>query len=153
MKKVLIAVDDTKGSWTAVAVFERLFSCSRPESVVLLYVERFSGTSFLDDMITDAEITTLKEVLSGTEYKEAMDNRASKITESYKKTLEEKGVTGIKTVIKAGHPAEEILKAAKEENADMIVLGSKGKRAHSILLGSVSREVVNNAEVPVLVAK
>ncbi len=153
MKKVLIAVDDTKGSRTAAAVFERLFSCSRPESVVLLYVERFSGASFLDDMITDAEITTLKEVLSGTEYKAAMDNRAAKITESYRKTLEEKGVTGIKTVIKAGHPAEEILKAAKEENADMIVLGSKGKRAHSILLGSVSREVVNNAEVPVLVAK
>ncbi|GBE05398.1 MAG TPA: universal stress protein [Nitrospirae bacterium] len=154
MKKILIAVDNTKGSQTAVTVFEDLFSCSRPETVVLVYVERFSGTSFLDDMITDAEMKTLKEVLIGTEYQEAVDKKAANITGSFKKTLEDKGVTGIKTVVREGHPAEEILKAAKEENADMIIMGSRGKRAHhSITLGSISREVVNNAEIPVLIAK
>ena len=71
----------------------------------------------------------------------------------YKKSLEEKGVTGLKTVVKSGHPAEEILKTAKEENVDMIIIGSRGKRAHTLLLGSVSREIANNAEVPVLIAR
>jgi len=153
MKRVLIALDGSKGSHTAVENFDTLFSCAKPEEVLLLYVERYAGSSFLDDMVTDAEMTTLNEVLTGTEYKEALDKRAVGIVEFYKKTLEDKGVTGIKTVIKLGHPAEEILKTAKDENADMIIIGSRGKRHHSFILGSVSREVVNGAEVSVLVAK
>ncbi len=153
MKNVLIAVDDTKGSQAALSVLEKFCECARPEQVVLLYVERFSGHSFLDEMITDAEMTTLREVIDGSEYKEAIDQKAAKIIGSYKKSLEGKGIKGIKTVVKSGHPAEEILKTAKEENVDLIIIGSRGKRGHTLLLGSVSREVVNNAEIPVMIAK
>lgn len=153
MKKVLLAIDGTKGSKAALDYFDRLFSCAKPEEVLLLYVERYAGSSFLDDMITDAEMTTLNEVLTGTEYKEALDRRAQNIVAAYKKTLEGKGVTGIKTLIKSGHPAEEILKTAADEKADMIFIGSKGTRHHSLFLGSVSREVVNKSEIPVFVAK
>jgi nucleotide-binding universal stress UspA family protein len=153
MKRVLLALDGSKGSNTAIESFDALFSCAKPEEVLLLYVERYAGSSFLDDMVTDAEMTTLNEVLTGTEYKEALDKRAASIVESYRKTLEGKGVTAIKTVIKSGHPAEEILKTAKDENADMIFIGSKGNRHHSVILGSVSREVVNKSEISVFVAK
>jgi nucleotide-binding universal stress UspA family protein len=153
MKKILLALDGSKGSNTAIESFDTLFSCAKPEEVLLLYVERYAGSSFLDDMVTDAEMTTLNEVLTGTEYKDALDKRAVSIIESYKKTLGDKGVTAIRTIIKSGHPAEEILKTAKDENADMIIIGSRGKRHHSFILGSVSREVVNSSEVPVLVAK
>ena len=153
MKKVLLALDGSKGSNTAIECFDNLFSCAKPEEVLLLYVERYAGSSFLDDMVTDAEMTTLNEVLTGTEYKEALDKKAAGIIESHKKTLEGKGVTAIKTLIKSGHPAEEILKTAADENADMIFIGSKGNRHHSVFLGSVSREVVNKSEIPVFVAK
>jgi len=153
MKKILIAVDDTKGSKAAIASFESLFPCADPDEVILLYVERFAGESFMDDMITDSELSTLNEVLKGTEYKEAMDKRAASIMDFYSKSLQNRGLKGIKTVIRTGHPAEEILKTANEENADIIVIGSRGKRPHSFVLGSVSREVVNGSEVPVFVAK
>lgn len=153
MKKVLIAVDDTKGSQAAVTVFEDVFSSARPESVLLIYVEKPEGRSLMDEMLGEAELSTLREALKGTEYQEAMDRRAKKILVSYKTSLEGKGVTGIKTVVKIGHPAEEILKTAKEESAGLIVMGSRGKRTHTILLGSVSREIVNNSEIPVLIAK
>ncbi len=153
MKNVLIAVDETKGSQKALSVLEEFCECARPEQVVLLYVERFSGHSFLDEMITDAEMTTLREVIDGTEYKEAIDQKAARIIDSYKKSLEGKGIKGIKTVVKSGHPAEEILKTAKDEKVDLIIIGSRGKRTHTVLLGSVSREIVNHAEIPVLVAK
>ncbi len=153
MKKILIAVDDTKGSKTAATTFEGIFSCARPETVLLLYVEKLEGRSLMDEMLGDAELSTLREVLKGTEYQEALDRKANKILEFYKKSLEEKGVTGIKAVVKSGHPAEEILKTAKEENVDMIIIGSRGKRTHTLLLGSVSREIANNAEVPVLIAR
>ena len=153
MKKVLIAVDDTKGSQAAATTFEGIFSCARPETVLLLYVEKLEGRSLVDEMLGEPEMSTLKESLKGTEYQEILDRKAQRILDFYKKSLEGKGVTGIKTVVKAGHPAEEILKTAKEENVDMIIIGSRGKRTHTLLLGSVSREIVNNAEVPVLIAR
>jgi nucleotide-binding universal stress UspA family protein len=153
MKKILIAVDDTTGTKNTFSMCGNMCSCMRPESIVLLYVEKFQGRSLIDEMLGEAELSTLKEVLEGTEYKEAMDQKAKKVLDHYKKTLEDKGITGIKTVIKEGHPADEIIKAAEEEGVDMIMVGSKGKRVSNLFMGSVSREVVNRAEVPVLVVK
>ncbi len=153
MKKILIAVDDTKGSRNTFQMCGNMCSCMQPESIVLIYVEKFEGRSLMDSMLGDAELSTLREVLEGTEYKSALDKKASDILSHYKKTLEEKGISGIKTVIKTGHPADEILKAAKEEKVDMIIVGSRGKRVSHAFTGSVSREVVNRADIPVLVVK
>lgn len=153
MKKILIAVDDTKGSKNAFSMCSNVCSCMRPEKVVLVYVEKFEGRSLITEMLGDAEMSTLKKVLEGTEYQEALDKKAQTILDFYKKTLEGKGITGIKTVIKKGHPAEEILNAAKEENVDMIVIGSRGKRTSHLFMGSVSREVANRSEIPVLLVK
>jgi len=91
--------------------------------------------------------------LKGTEHQEKLDRKAKKVLDYFKKALEEKGVTGVKPVIKEGHPAEEILKIAQEECAEMIVLGSRGKRLHNLFMGSVSREVANRADVSVLITR
>lgn len=104
-------------------------------------------------MLGDTELSTLKEVFEGTEYKEMLDRKAQAILNHYKKILEDKGIKGVKTIVKGGHPADEIIKCAKEEGADMIVVGSRGKRVSHIFMGSVSKEVVNRAEIPVLVVK
>ena len=153
MKKILIAVDDTKGSEKAFSVGSQLCSCIRPESIILVYVEKFEGQSLITEMLGDAEMSTLREVLGGSEYKEALDRKAQAILEHYKKSLEERGLTGIKTVIKTGHPADEILDTAKEEAVQMIVIGSRGKKVSHLFMGSISREVADRSEVPVLLVK
>ena len=153
MKKILIAVDDSKGSDTAINRFAELFGRCIPETVLLLYVQKIEGRSLMDEMLGDAEMSTLKEMLKGTEYQKMLNKKAEKIISYHKKTLEEKGMKGVKTIIKEGHPADEILKTAKEEDAEMIVIGSRGKRMHTLLMGSVSREVANTAEIPVLLIK
>jgi|Deesub1362A_J573_1020465.scaffolds.fasta_scaffold14529_2 nucleotide-binding universal stress UspA family protein len=154
MKKILVCVDDTKGSLPIVDTIARLFPCVRPDEVILLYVEKLEGLSLMDDvLLSDSEIKELKEALKGTEYKELLDKRAQKVVEYFKKALEEKGITGIKPMIREGHPVEEILKVADEEGVNMIVVGSRGKRLHNILMGSVSREIANRANVPVLLVK
>ncbi|MEE8328774.1 MAG: universal stress protein [Thermodesulfovibrionia bacterium] len=153
MKKVLMAVNETKGSKVALDKSAYLLSCINPETVVLLYVEKFEGHSLMDEMLGKAELSTLRDVLKGTEYQKALDEKAKKILEFYRKTLEDKGVKGIKTVIKSGHPAEEILNTAKQENSELLIMGSRGHRLHTLLMGSVSREVVQRAEIPVLVAQ
>ncbi|MBI4838536.1 MAG: universal stress protein [Nitrospirae bacterium] len=153
MKKILIAVDDTKGSKTAFEVACKLCSSIHPETTILVYVEKFEGRSLITEMLGDSEITTLRDVLHGTEYQEALDKKAQTILSYYKKVMEDKGIGKIKTVVKKGHPVDEILKSAKEEGADMIVIGSRGKRASHLFMGSVSREVANSATVPVLIVR
>jgi hypothetical protein len=35
----------------------------------------------------------------------------------------------------------------------MIIIGSRGRRTHGFLMGSVSREIANSCEIPVLIAR
>ncbi|MBS1115095.1 MAG: universal stress protein family [Nitrospirae bacterium] len=141
------------GSEKSFSVGSHFCLCVRPEKIVLVYVEKFEGRSLMAEMLGDAEMSTLRDVLRGSEYQEALDKKAQTLLDHYKKSLEEKGLTGIKTVIKRGHPAEEILNAVREENAEVIVIGSRGKRTSHLFMGSVSREVVDRSEVPVLLVK
>lgn len=57
----------------------------------------------------------------------------------------------VRTVLREGDAATEILAAAEELSPSMLVLGTHGRRglAH-ILLGSVAEKVVRRAKVPVL---
>ena len=56
-----------------------------------------------------------------------------------------------KAELRTGSPWQEVLNAATEAHADLIVLGTHGRRGISrALLGSVAEKVVRMAEVPVL---
>lgn len=127
--------------------------CMAPEEIILLYVEKFAGRSLMDEMLGDAELSTLRDVIQGTEFQEAMDVKAEKILGFYKSALEERSpVPNVRTMVKSGIPAEEIVQTAKDEDASMIIIGSRGKRSR-LFMGSVSREVADTAECPVMIVK
>lgn len=150
--KVLIAVDDTEGSKSILSVFKTLVRT--PDDVILVNVQRLEGRSLMIDMLSDSEIATLKESLRGTEHKEALDRKAESILSFYKRELEKTGQSGVKTVMRDGLPAQEILKVAAEENVGLIIMGCNGKTGmQKLLSGCVTKEVERNALVPVLVAK
>jgi nucleotide-binding universal stress UspA family protein len=152
MKKILIAVDETSGSKAVLSVFNNLVR--PPEEVLLLHVERLEGKSLMIDMLGDAELATLKESLKGTEYKEELDRKAEQILSFFKKELESSGLINVRTVIREGIPADEIVKVAEQENVDLIIVGDNGKRGVvRLLTGCVSKEVEKNANVPVLIGK
>lgn len=152
MKKVLIAVDDTKGSKEVLSTFHNLVQ--HPEVVILLNVERLEGKSMMIDMLGDAEMSTLRESLRETDHKERLDQRAEKILLYYKKELEDGGPVAVKTVVRDGHPAGEILRVAEEEGVDLIIIGhNRRKGLNRLITGSVANEVKQAARVPVLVAK
>jgi len=155
MKKILIAVDVTKATREIFSKCTQICKCMAPESIILLYVEKFEGRSFMTDILGDAELSTLQDVLEGTEYKEALDKKAETVLGYYKDALEQNSpVPVVQTMVKGGHPAEQIVATAVEEDVSMILIGSKGKRAGvGLLMGSVSREVANTADRPVLIVK
>jgi nucleotide-binding universal stress UspA family protein len=152
MKKVLIAVDETEGSKSVLSVFCNMVR--PPESVVLVHVQQLEGKSLMIDMLGEAEMSTLRESLKGTEYKEALDRKSEKILNFYRKELDNGGLVNVKTVIRNGVPAEEIMKVAQEEGVELIITGYNGKTImQRMISGSVSKEIEKNAPVPVLVAK
>jgi len=58
------------------------------------------------------------------------------------------------TTLKEGSPATKIIEAAREQGADLIVLGNRGTGgALTWLLGSVTRQVTDSCTAPVLVVK
>ena len=153
MNKILIAVDDTKSSKEIFSKCTQICKCMAPDEIILLYVEKFAGRSLMDEMLGDAELGTLRDVIQGTEFQEAMDEKAEKILGFYKSALEERSpVPNVRTMVKSGIPAEEIVQTAKDEDASMIIIGSRGKRSR-LFMGSVSREVANTAECPVMIVK
>jgi nucleotide-binding universal stress UspA family protein len=55
------------------------------------------------------------------------------------------------TVFKVGHPVEELLKIAINENADLIVMGIKGRsNLETILMGSLAEKVFRRSPIPIL---
>lgn len=76
------------------------------------------------------------------------------LKDAQKKAKEKKVKFKISTKLLHGNPANEIVKLAKDEKFDLIVIGSRGLSGiKELLLGSVSSKVVNSAMVPVLVIK
>jgi len=67
------------------------------------------------DMLGEAELSTLRESLRGTEYKEELDRKSEQILNYYKRELEDGGLISIRTMIRDGVEADEILKVAEDE--------------------------------------
>jgi nucleotide-binding universal stress UspA family protein len=126
MKKILIAVDETSGSKAVLSVFKNLVR--PPEEVLLLHVERLQGKSLMIDMLSEAELSTLKESMKDTEHKEKLDKKAEELLNYFKKELQNSGLINIRTIIREGIPADEIIKVAEQENVDLIIVGDNGKK-------------------------
>ena len=61
---------------------------------------------------------------------------------------------GVTTRLERGNAAETILAIAREEEHDLVVMGSHGhSRVHRALLGSVSEKVLKASTVPVLLMR
>jgi nucleotide-binding universal stress UspA family protein len=67
---------------------------------------------------------------------------ADKIIADAKQVAQEKGVQNISSSIEDGDPAEQILRHAEKEGANLIVMGSRGLGdLKGLLLGSISHKV------------
>jgi nucleotide-binding universal stress UspA family protein len=61
---------------------------------------------------------------------------------------------GVTTRLERGDAASTILRVSREEDDDLIVMGSHGhSRIHRALLGSVSEKVLAQSEIPVLLMR
>ncbi len=153
MNNVLVAVDSSKGSRACVAVCARLFADRQPMTVILVHVVQYGGPSAGDGLASDAELSELGETLKGSPQLEALTAKAEAMIAAHRKFLEEHGFRDLRTVIKTGRPADEILQAASEYRAELIIIGNTRSLINKLLMGDVARQVAHAATVPVLLAR
>src|SRR5262249_29651464 len=104
------------------------------------------------------EFATLPRAFSGpltgervSEFSTAGREWAAKLEDSARAAEESNKVT---TLLRVGRPYEEIIAAANEHEADLIVMATHGRgEVHRLLVGSVADKVVRLAPCPVLTLK
>jgi nucleotide-binding universal stress UspA family protein len=89
-----------------------------------------------------------------TVYKQGHKDEATKTQIKAKQLLEEEKIDSSLSAILGSNPSRALVDTAKNENFDLIVVGSRGLgSAAAFLLGSVSKQVVSKASCDVLVVK
>ena len=88
-----------------------------------------------------------------TKLTEAVRKSGVTILEEAENEVKAEGIQS-KALLREGHIVEEILRTAKEENIDLIVIGARGlSTIKEIFLGSVSHGVSLHAPCPVLLMR
>jgi nucleotide-binding universal stress UspA family protein len=143
-KKILVAVDGSATSLRGLAEGIRVAK-GGGGTVLLVHV--------LNALVLDSEIasTAYYQALA-----DAMRASGAKILEQAAALVREAGVPFEKKLIeKIGvHAADEIVSQAKDEHADLIVLGTHGRRGlKRLVMGSDAELVLRRSPVPVLLVR
>ncbi|MBQ0130968.1 MAG: universal stress protein, partial [Comamonas sp.] len=88
------------------------------------------------------------------QYLSAATNEANKALEDVTTAMADSGVT-VHTLVGEGHAVHEgIVRVGQSVGADLIVMGSHGRRGlEKLVLGSVAQRVLQSAHVPVMVVR
>ena len=142
-KNVLLPVDGSEASTYAAQEGFKLASVLG-SSVTLLFV-------------VDISIITMPDAESGIANVEMIRKnfmeQGKRLLASLSASGREKGVK-VETMVAEGDVHNEIIRAAEEKKADLIIMGTHGRRGlNRLLLGSVAESVTRRAHCPVLLIR
>lgn len=138
-RKILIAVDSEPVATHAADVGVELAQALGAEMAFVTVVDSSLGYPADTGVSPDELLSVAKQDAKG-------------MLDDFRQRLAQQ--TGAMEFILTGSPATEIVKAAREWPADVIVIGSHGRRGvPRVLLGSVAEGVMRHAPCPVLVIR
>ena len=149
MKKILIAIDYNP---TATNIAEAGYSLAKSmnaEVTLLHVVADYTYYSSLDysPVLGFDSFSNLGAIQTNTivELQNAAQDYLGKIKDQL-------GDESINTIIKEGDTGDAILSAAAELKADIIVMGTHGRRGlDKILMGSVAEKILRHSKVPMFI--
>jgi nucleotide-binding universal stress UspA family protein len=135
---ILVPVDGSPFSLKALETACELAKSQTPSRLVLTSV-----------------VIQVPELEEGVYISEKMKSQAEAALAEAKKTVQAKGLNHPHVILASGpSPAHEIVQVAKDEAADLIVIGSRGLTGKTMsFLGSTASQVVADAPCSVLVVK
>lgn len=140
MRKVLVPVDGSPVAERAVAFAAERASRSGDTKLVLLNVQQ------------NLEHWRKRGLLNEQDVKDLRAHGESEAAPA-RRLLDKAGVLYDFEIV-FGHPAEVIVRKAREEHCDSIVMGTRGLGdVESLLLGSTAYKVIQLAQLPVTLVK
>ena len=139
MKKILVGVD---GSAREGAVVEAAVGLARRTGAKLVL---FRAIGIPTELPADAYSIPPSEVQA------LLERRAREAAQALAAKLPSDLVAGVR--VHVGSPWQQIDKAAREEDVDLIVIGSHGYDTFDRVLGTTAAKVVNHADRSVLVVR
>lgn len=97
-------------------------------------------------------IGALGTFLMADEYIKRAEANAAAVLDRVKRAAQEAGVPVKTYQVEHAHPWEAIIRTAKEQGCDLILMASHGRRGIvGVLLGSETKKVLTHTSIPVLV--
>lgn len=139
----------TDGSDSCLAAAQFLNSLPLPEQVELTVVHIvWSATADIPDrLVLEIDDRVKGEVAR---IRKAEFEEGEKIVDRAKDILSSRFEI-MRDVIKMGNPAEDLINEVKSLGADLVVVGCRGLRGLKGMMGSVSRQIVSDADCSVLI--
>ena len=148
-ERILVPLDGSKVGETALPYVEGLVSRLSPEPKV--EVTLFQTVSSLTQWIVAGEVST-RIPYTEKEMKQ-IKKRAMDYLDRAGEGLRSKGAI-VKAKVSTGDPAEEIIKAADEINADLVTMSTHGRSGLSRwAFGSVTDRVLRGGNRPILMVR
>lgn len=144
IKKILWASDGSEDSLDALDYVEDIAQRCQSETVGLYVIPDYFEVD-VEDQFPEQEYDLIAKWIKETESKQS--DRLNEIA----KEFESKGLR-FKTKITQGVPHLQIIEAAEEFGADLIVIG-KGRAKDRLLLGATALKVIRRSSIPVMVAR
>jgi len=145
LRKVLCPVDLTLEAGSAAEEAATLARALGAE-LLLLHVMGEPVMALGDPMLAPGDASSFALPQLTADYHHEMDRRLQELGNQFRAT----GLA-VSTLLLRGSPHEAILSAADSEHADLIVMGTHGRKGLShLLLGSVAERVVRTSNVPVM---
>ena len=140
-KHILVPVDGSATALAAVTNALALAKAFESEVTAVYVIDPYPFTGVGADFAYGQE-----------QYLTAATAEANAAVDAVAAQMDEAGVKVQKRVVEASSASRGILEAAKTEGADLIVMGSHGRRGlEKLVLGSVAQRVLSGATLPVLV--
>jgi nucleotide-binding universal stress UspA family protein len=148
IRKILVPID---GSETARKALEYAVNLAKQTGSTIILLSVIDKSPYYGAQ-------TVRAVSTPTHLLENLEDYFRQTAEAYVEEAEglcKSKEVGSQKIIKAGHPVEEIIKAAESSKADLIVMGSHGKSAlRAAFLGSTTIGVMHReSKFPVLVVR
>lgn len=142
-ERILVPVDGSEAALAALEHAVELQAKFDSELLLLCVYRHYSLLEASLSMVRPEQPENLDE---------SMREYATGVVENAKKAAADHGSKNVRGFVKSGPPARTIVNFAKDKNASLIVLGSRGLGdVEGYLLGSVSHKVTSLAHCPVLV--
>ena len=136
-QRILVAVENSEADRTILAHVTRLAKLTGVELLLVHVADGWAARHFDDLKLRESE-----EMKTDREYLEQL-----------KRDLTSQGFI-VKTRLARGDPASELIKAATDQNADLIAMSTHGHRFISdVVLGATADRVRHLVKIPVLLLR